>query len=154
MLTVKGVVKLIDMGICADLSIVPNRKELLGSPLWIPPEMIHQQPHDYKADIWSFAVCMLELTNGQPPNARAPLKAMFDAATRGIINPFPKPEMWSADYRNFIAQHCLIQDPSERASAVELLKHPFISSSERVTKKQMKQMLKSAFQQTMDMFNM
>jgi hypothetical protein len=154
MLTVKGIVKLIDMGLCADLSVTPTRLELLGSPLWIPPEMILKQSHDYKADIWSFAICMLELTNGQPPNNKSSIKAMFDVATKGIVAPFPKPELWTEAYRDFIADKCLKTDPLQRSSADDLLKHGFITETKKVTKKQMKQMLKSAFQQTMDMFNL
>ena len=34
----------VDFGLCADLSEGPVRK-MLGSPFWIPPEMICKRPH-------------------------------------------------------------------------------------------------------------
>ena len=39
-----------------------------GSPYWMPPEMILRQPHGTAADIWSMAVCVLELANHHPPD--------------------------------------------------------------------------------------
>lgn len=41
----KGKVKLLDFGLCADMSLGP-RKEVVGSPFWIPPEMLKNKNHD------------------------------------------------------------------------------------------------------------
>lgn len=47
---------------------------MVGSPFWMPPEMIKRLPYSYPVDIWSFAICLLELANGQPPNRKSSLK--------------------------------------------------------------------------------
>eukprot|EP00026_Physarum_polycephalum_P003650 Phypoly_transcript_03663.p1 GENE.Phypoly_transcript_03663~~Phypoly_transcript_03663.p1 ORF type:complete len:665 (+),score=125.19 Phypoly_transcript_03663:141-2135(+) len=73
MLTVEGKIKLIDFGLCVDFT---QRKlcHMAGSPFWMPPEMILGIPHGTPADMWSFAICLLELANGEPPNRKSPVR--------------------------------------------------------------------------------
>jgi len=137
MLSISGRAKLIDFGLCINLQLIKeeDRKNLLqmvGSPFWIPPEMIKREPHSYSADIYSMAVCVLELANGTVPNSSSPIFAMWKAATSGIEEPFKKPQRWSDQFKDFITL-CLNQNPSLRPSPQELLKHPFIKSSANQT---------------------
>lgn len=37
----------VDFGLCTDISNGP-KVHLLGSPFWIPPEMIAQEPHGWQ----------------------------------------------------------------------------------------------------------
>jgi serine/threonine protein kinase len=97
MLSVEAGVKLIDFGLAVDMSEGP-RFGMVGSPLWMAPEMIHGVPYMYSVDIWSFIVCMCELANQQPPNRRNVKRAMFLTATVGLEKPFKKPEMWSKTF--------------------------------------------------------
>ena len=48
--------------------------ELCGSPFWLPPEMILKKPHGTSCDIWSMAVCLLELANKKAPNSDSALR--------------------------------------------------------------------------------
>ncbi len=57
----------VDLGLCADIRTC-TRGKMAGSPYWMPPEMIARQPYGAPIDIWSFAVCLLELCNRSPPN--------------------------------------------------------------------------------------
>jgi len=125
MLTVEGKIKLIDFGLCVDFT---QRKlcHMAGSPFWMPPEMILGIPHGTPADMWSFAICLLELANGEPPNRKSPVRAMFIAATEGIILP---PEKHSQDFTDFLGK-CLQIDQTKRATAGELLKHPFLNKAD------------------------
>ncbi len=45
MLTVKAEIKLIDFGLCGDARHTRFLKGMVGSPYWMPPEMIRGQPH-------------------------------------------------------------------------------------------------------------
>jgi len=153
MLTISGVVKLIDLGICADLTVDGPRTEMVGSPLWVPPEMIRLESHDCKADVWSFAICLLELVNGHPPLSKTPFKAMVCAASYGVPDPFENPEKWTEKFQDFI-HSCLIVEQAKRFSSTDLEAHPFITQTQHVTKDQMKDMLTSAYKQTMEMFNL
>ena len=100
MLTVEGGIKLIDFGLALDMTLGP-RVQMVGSPLWMPPEMIQGKPHSYGVDVWSFTVCMLELANQKPPNASNIKRAMFLSATRGMgenEDKFTDASKWSEDF--------------------------------------------------------
>jgi len=123
MMSVKGEIKLIDMGLCAEFNDGP-RSKLLGSPYWIPPEMIRSENHSFLVDIWSFAVCILELFLSTPPYPESPVKCMFMAATRGLEDQIP--ETASNPARDFLSL-CLERDPNKRATASDLLQHDWVN---------------------------
>uniref|UniRef100_A0A6B2L0T5 Protein kinase domain-containing protein n=1 Tax=Arcella intermedia TaxID=1963864 RepID=A0A6B2L0T5_9EUKA len=123
MMSITGEIKLIDFGLCADFSTGPRTK-MLGSPYWIPPEMIQDKPHSYPVDIWSFAVCLMELYISNPPYAESSLKCMFMTATKGLKDQIPKEA--TPDAVDFLSK-CLVIDPDKRATAAQLLQHPWVS---------------------------
>merc|ERR1711916_182042 len=82
MLTVDGQVKLIDFGLCCDLRL-GQPTHMVGSPFWIPPEMVRREPHGTAADVWSFGICTLELANNVIPNRHNSIYAMFYNTIRG-----------------------------------------------------------------------
>jgi len=125
MMSIKGEIKLIDMGFCADFSAGPRTK-MLGSNYWISPEMIQNKPHSCPVDIWSLAICLFELFLGEPPYAPNSLKCMFMAATVGLKSKIP--EIATTRAKNFLEQ-CLQIDPSQRATAADLLQHPWVKQS-------------------------
>jgi len=126
MMGIKGQVKLIDFGLCADLSTGPQMC-MVGSSYWIPPEMMAHDPHGLPADIWSAGVCLLELLNHSPPFGSEPyggFKCMLAAATRGLVDQIPDTATPGA--RDFI-KRCLARDQYERATATNLLKLPWVN---------------------------
>ncbi|KAG3134474.1 hypothetical protein PI126_g18677 [Phytophthora idaei] len=67
-----------------------------------------------------------ELAEGEPPLAHMhPMRAIFLIPNRAPPE-LREPNKYSAEFRNFLAV-CLKKDPQERASAEELLRHPFIA---------------------------
>jgi ankyrin repeat protein len=128
MLSVEGVVKVIDFGLCTDMNPGP-RTESVGSPFWMPPEMIQKQPHNISADIWSMAISVIELANKAPPNTESVLRAMFHTAVEECPLPtFTKPANWSNEFKDFIGR-CLVRNPAKRATSEELLTHPFMGKA-------------------------
>eukprot|EP00010_Vexillifera_abyssalis_P002712 CAMPEP_0201557732 /NCGR_PEP_ID=MMETSP0173_2-20130828/63640_1 /ASSEMBLY_ACC=CAM_ASM_000268 /TAXON_ID=218659 /ORGANISM="Vexillifera sp., Strain DIVA3 564/2" /LENGTH=492 /DNA_ID=CAMNT_0047970751 /DNA_START=18 /DNA_END=1493 /DNA_ORIENTATION=+ len=143
MFTVSAEVKLIDFGLCADLTHGPTIA-MLGSPFWMPPEMIRGQKHSFNVDIWSFMICMLELANRRPPNCKNVRKALFTTAVFGLGDDYglEDPSKWSDKFKSFLS--CGLQmDPEKRSSAKELLKHEFIE--QKTTKTHMSRKLSSIF---------
>eukprot|EP00026_Physarum_polycephalum_P001222 Phypoly_transcript_01223.p1 GENE.Phypoly_transcript_01223~~Phypoly_transcript_01223.p1 ORF type:complete len:568 (+),score=103.43 Phypoly_transcript_01223:1809-3512(+) len=124
MMSVRGEVKIIDLGLCADLSVgFPTH--MVGSPFWMPPEMIQCKPHNSAVDIWSFAISLLEIANQRPPMIESAVKAMFTVGTEGVKDLFVDPSKWSDVFKDFLGL-CLKIDAEERATAETLLSHPFI----------------------------
>jgi len=123
MIDINGSIKLIDFGLCASMKDGP-KNGILGTPYWIPPEMILQQTHGYPADVWSMGVCVLEMFIGRPPHAPSSLRCMFKAATAGHEELFPKTA--SDDARDFL-HRVLDINQNSRATAADLLKHKWLT---------------------------
>jgi len=119
-----GAVKIIDFGLCSDISggEIVHR---VGSPFWLPPEMINHEPHGLPVDVWSFGICCMEIVNSHPPHQRSALRAMFVAATEGYPDPVEDKSLWSDSVRDFVGRS-VIKDPKQRWTVDQLLLHDFI----------------------------
>ncbi|KAF4320781.1 hypothetical protein BBO99_00003585 [Phytophthora kernoviae] len=122
-----GVAKLADFGVSAQLTAtVGKRRTVIGTPFWMAPEVIQEAQYDCKADLWSLGITALELAEGEPPLAHMhPMRAIFLIPNRASPE-LREPKKYSPEFRDFLAV-CLKKDPQERASAEDLLRHPFIS---------------------------
>ncbi|KPM06547.1 serine/threonine-protein kinase PAK 7-like protein [Sarcoptes scabiei] len=121
-----GRVKLSDFGFCAQVSNeLPKRKSLVGTPYWMAPEVISRLPYGPEADIWSLGIMVIEMIDGEPPFFNEP---PLQAMRRIRDMPLPKLKNFhklSPNLVNFL-ERMLVRDPNKRASAMELLQHPFL----------------------------
>jgi serine/threonine protein kinase len=60
-------VKITDFGFACFYKPGEGRKEVLGSPLYMAPEIISESSYDQKVDIWSVGVIAYILLSGRPP---------------------------------------------------------------------------------------
>lgn len=89
------------------------------------PEIVKRESYDKKVDIWSLGIMILEMINGMPPYMEnTPLRALYLIAMNGR----PHCDLSNnSDYlKDFLLERCLLVDPKERNSALELLKHSFL----------------------------
>ncbi|KAG8514563.1 Serine/threonine-protein kinase PAK 6 [Galemys pyrenaicus] len=146
LLTLDGRVKLSDFGFCAQISKdVPKRKSLVGTPYWMAPEVISRSLYAtehavtrgpalvsgvraillLQVDIWSLGIMVIEMVDGEPPYfSDSPVQAMKrlrDSAPPKLKNSHKV----SPVLRDFL-DRMLVRDPQERATAQELLDHPFL----------------------------
>ncbi|XP_033930026.1 serine/threonine-protein kinase PAK 4 [Melopsittacus undulatus] len=129
LLTHDGRVKLSDFGFCAQVNKeVPRRKSLVGTPYWMAPELISRLPYGPEVDIWSLGVMVIEMVDGEPPYFNEPpLKAM--KMIRDNLPPKLKNiHKVSPSLKGFL-ERMLVRDPGHRATAAELLKHPFLGKA-------------------------
>ncbi|XP_048392413.1 serine/threonine-protein kinase PAK 5 isoform X2 [Stegostoma tigrinum] len=126
LLTSDGRIKLSDFGFCAQVSKeVPRRKSLVGTPYWMAPEVISRLPYGTEVDIWSLGVMVIEMVDGEPPYFNEPpLQAM--RRIRDNLPPRLKDVHKASSVLRGFLDLMLVRDPLQRASAQELLKHPFL----------------------------
>jgi len=126
-----GLSKLADLGVAAQLTnTMDNRKTATGTPYWMAPELILEQAYNSEVDIWSLGITAIEYADKKPPFFdMVPMRALFIIATGDQPPPtLTDKEKWSPEFHDFIAK-CLVKNPQNRASASELLKHPFIQNA-------------------------
>ncbi|EFA75800.1 putative protein serine/threonine kinase [Heterostelium album PN500] len=129
LLTEDGQVKMADFGVSQQLQTPYGQSSILiGSPLYMAPELILKAPFNSKADVWSFGITLIELAEGRPPSRG--LKSMAQLCEVPNMPP-PKlanPKDWSPSFNDFISK-CLTKDPEQRPSVGDLLSHPFIQNA-------------------------
>eukprot|EP01117_Protostelium_nocturnum_P003290 TRINITY_DN1425_c0_g1_i4.p1 TRINITY_DN1425_c0_g1~~TRINITY_DN1425_c0_g1_i4.p1 ORF type:complete len:465 (-),score=137.09 TRINITY_DN1425_c0_g1_i4:123-1517(-) len=126
MLTIHGDVKIIDFGFVVDMTH-GNKRHMVGSPFWMPPEMIQGKEHGKPVDIWSLGVSLLEVVLKKPPNRSSSTRAMYIIASQGLGHSI-KSSGCSSGLASFL-HDCLKVNPAERSTADELLKHPFLEKA-------------------------
>uniref|UniRef100_A0A671WGF4 non-specific serine/threonine protein kinase n=1 Tax=Sparus aurata TaxID=8175 RepID=A0A671WGF4_SPAAU len=129
LLTHDGRVKLSDFGFCAQVSKeVQRRKSLVGTPYWMAPELISRLPYGPEVDIWSLGIMVIEMVDGEPPYFNEPpLKAM--KMIRDNLPPKLKNLHKVSPLLKGFLDRMLVRDPTQRATASEILKHPFLTKA-------------------------
>uniref|UniRef100_A0A8C2G0Q8 non-specific serine/threonine protein kinase n=1 Tax=Cyprinus carpio TaxID=7962 RepID=A0A8C2G0Q8_CYPCA len=129
LLTSDGRIKLSDFGFCAQVSKeVPKRKSLVGTPYWMAPEVISRLPYGTEVDIWSLGIMVMEMVDGEPPYFNEPpLQAM--RRIRDNLPPRLKDSHKVSSVLRAFLDLMLVREPSQRASAPELLQNSFLKLS-------------------------
>jgi serine/threonine protein kinase len=127
LLTSDGVAKLADFGVSGTLSKeTSQRHTVIGTPFWMAPEVIQETGHNYKADIWSLGITLIELAEGHPPLCNLhPLRAIFVIPSRPPPS-FTDKSKWSPEMNDFLSL-CLTKDATQRPTAKQLQLHPWFA---------------------------
>lgn len=125
-----GQVKVADFGFAINLTSEQHKRtSVVGTPYWMAPELIRGQEYDSKVDIWSLGITAIEMAEGEPPLLNEPpLRALLLITTNKSPTLNNKRVRWSQEFNHFVEQ-CLHIQPEKRASADQLLLHPFIQKA-------------------------
>ncbi|XP_059410624.1 STE20-like kinase b [Carassius carassius] len=133
LLTLDGDVKLADFGVSAkNTKTIQRRYSFIGTPYWMAPEVVmcetsKDRPYDYKADIWSLGITLIELAQIEPPNHEMnPMRVLLKIA-KSDPPTLQQPSKWSPKFNDFL-KHALDKNVDNRWSTAQLLQHPFVSS--------------------------
>ncbi|ONM34597.1 Serine/threonine-protein kinase TIO [Zea mays] len=118
-----SIVKLCDFGFARAMSAnTVVLRSIKGTPLYMAPELVREQPYNHTADLWSLGVILYELFVGQPPFYTNSVYALI----RHIVkDPVKYPDNMSTNFKSFL-KGLLNKVPQSRLTWPALLEHPFV----------------------------
>ena len=122
-----GRIKLCDFGFARAMStntIVLT--SIKGTPLYMSPELVKEQPYDATSDLWSLGVILFELYVGQPPFYT---NSIYSLINHIVKDPVKYPQDISREFKSFL-QGLLQKNPTRRLTWPHLLDHPFVKETE------------------------
>ena len=115
------VAKLTDFGWSNYIQEEKERKTVCGTPIYLAPEIIKEQGHDERVDIWCIGVLLFELITGSVPFRGNDIETLKSNILHLKIT-WPK-EM-NPDAKDLISK-ILKLDPNKRLPLEDMLQHPF-----------------------------
>ncbi|XP_032844680.2 STE20-like serine/threonine-protein kinase isoform X2 [Tyto alba] len=132
--TLDGDIKLADFGVSAkNTRTIQRRDSFIGTPYWMAPEVVmcetsKDRPYDYKADIWSLGITLIEMAQIEPPHHELnPMRVLLKIA-KSDPPTLTQPSKWSSDFKDFLRK-CLEKNVDARWNATQLLQHPFVTAT-------------------------
>lgn len=123
-----GRVKLCDFGFARAMSLKTLvLTSIKGTPLYMAPELVREQPYDHMTDVWALGVILYELFVGDPPYYTDSIYRLVQLIVK---EPVRFPSSCPAEFRSFLGR-MLVKNPRGRAMWPELLSHPFIDGAVR-----------------------
>lgn len=119
-------VKLCDFEISRVILEGTEVREILGTPDYVAPEILHYEPITLAADMWSVGVTTYVLLTGFSPFGGETDQETFQNISLGEVD-FPE-ELFgdiSAQAKDFVAR-LLVLDPSARMTAKQCLRHDWL----------------------------
>ena len=125
LLNIRGQCRLADFGLLTELQDTHAFTDtFLGTMAYLSPERLKSDQYSYKSDIWSMGLSLIFIVTGALPVQCSDYWQMLDLLSKSP----PKLERGGAhsdELCDFIDE-CLRLNEDERASAGQLLDHPFI----------------------------
>ncbi|KYM87030.1 Serine/threonine-protein kinase 17B [Atta colombica] len=119
-------VKLCDFEISRVILEGTEVREILGTPDYVAPEILHYEPITLAADMWSLGVTTYVLLTGFSPFGGETDQETFQNISLGEVD-FPEElfEDISVQAKDFVAK-LLVLDPSARMTAKQCLRHDWL----------------------------
>ena len=115
------VAKLTDFGWSNYIQEEKERKTVCGTPIYLAPEIIKEQGHDERVDIWCIGVLLFELTTGKVPFQGNDIETLKNNILHLKIN---WPNEMDPNAKDLISK-ILKLDPDERLTLEDIIQHEF-----------------------------
>lgn len=103
-----------------------KRRTVIGTPYYISPEIINNNPYRFETDIWSLGVILYEIMKLEPPFQAKTLHLLSLKIVKGKYD--DPGSMYSRDIKNLLSG--LLQvDPKRRPKISDVLGRVFPDSS-------------------------
>ena len=131
-LTTAGIVKLGDFGVSRRLDLHGSgARTMVGTPLYLSPELARGSPYGRKADMWAVGVLAFELCTGAPPFTAPDVATLLRKISACRVPPLPPAARYSSGLGALVGS-LLARDPRARPSARQVLAMEPVRSHLRV----------------------
>ena len=117
------VAKLTDFGWSNYMQEDEKRTTVCGTPIYLAPEIIKEQGHDERVDVWCIGVLLFELMTGNVPFQGNDIETLKSNILKLKI---AWPRDINTDAKNLIMK-ILKLDPNARLPLSDMLQHPFFT---------------------------
>ena len=126
-MTKSSMVKLGDFGISKNLNTTWEKAvTFIGTPYYISPEIVQNQPYSFKSDIWSLGVLLYELIALKYPFDASSLPKLMIKIMKGQYMKI-KDKSFSTELKNLVYM-ILNVDPVKRPGIKEILEMPIMKN--------------------------
>ena len=120
-------IKIADLGFAQEFDHESGLDLVLGTPLYMAPELILNQKYTEKVDVWSLGVITYQLLSGRTPFDASKIKKInYNIVNKDIKFPDKQWSGISNNAMNFI-KLCLDRSQTTRPSINKLFEHPWVS---------------------------
>jgi len=119
-------IKIADFGIARLLENGATLKHMCGTPSYVAPEVLKGEEYSFPCDMWSCGVIIYILLAGYPPFYHDVNKELFQLIISGTFKFHKKTFGGISDEAKDIITKLLTVSPSERITAEEALRHPWV----------------------------
>ncbi|AYU77402.1 protein kinase [Leishmania donovani] len=123
-LTHENLIKLGDFGIARTLANTYDQAQtFVGTPYYLSPELILEQPYDHRSDVWALGVVLYEMLTLKHPFNAKDMKGLLQRIL--AVHYDPLPTVYSAELRDIVAR-MLVRDPAGRIKLDDILQIPIV----------------------------
>lgn len=109
-----GVVKIADFGFCKEMMENDMAQTMVGSPIYMAPEILKGSVYDHRADIWSLGVILYEMMYGFCPYQENSITKLINLIDNNLLK-FP-PEISISNHVKILMKRMMTIKYRERIS--------------------------------------
>lgn len=111
-----------DLGIAREVKANEMASTVIGTPLYMAPEVLEGEPYTFASDIWSLGCVLYEICTGEPPFTAKSTPVLLNKICGGHFTPLPRAK-FSARLQDLVAAMLRV-NASERPTAAAILTGP------------------------------